>query len=316
MKPMTLDELRELAPGYVMGTLTLEEQHGFDVGMADDSMATALTPEIVAHRAAVEFLSTAHATTPPAGLKDRVMARIAMDRGAIATDQSARDANATDQSARVANATDQSARAEEPVRAPRPTVSSSSPLRDVPRRSSGRAGGRAGWWSSGALVLALAASLVFSVDLRTQVKSLNSQLAEQVALVTSGTSRLAAREKTLATLLGGGNDVTLVRLSPNQPAGPGMQVFWNVREGRAIVSASGLSQIARDRAYALWMIRDGKPVAIALFTPDASGRAVVQDIAVPTDLAGVAAFAVTEEPSAGSPQPTMTPFLVGAVPKS
>ena len=297
MKPMTLDELRELAPGYVMGTLTLEEQHGFDVGMADDSMATALTPEIVAHRAAVEFLSTAHATTPPAGLKDRVMARIAMDRDA--------------------NTTDQSARAEEPVRATRPTVSSSSsPLRDVPRRSSGRAGGRAGWWSSGALVLALAASLVFSVDLRTQVKSLKSQLAEQVALVTSGTSRLAAREKTLATLLGGGSDVTLVRLSPNQPAGPGMQVFWNVREGRAIVSASGLSQIARDRAYALWMIRDGKPVAIALFTPDASGRAVVQDIAVPTDLAGVAAFAVTEEPSSGSPQPTMTPFLVGAVPKS
>ena len=295
MKPMTLDELRELAPGYVMGTLTLEEQHGFDVGMADDSMATALAPEIVAHRAAVEFLSTVHATIPPAGLKERVMARIAMDR--------------------AANATDQSARAEEPVRATRPTVSSSSP-RDVIRRSSGRAGGRAGWWSSGALVLALAASLVFSVDLRTQVKSLKSQLAEQVALVTSGTSRLAAREKTLATLLGGGSDVTLVRLSPNQPAGPGMQLFWNVREGRAIVSASGLSQIARDRAYALWMIRDGKPVAIALFTPDASGHAVVQDITLPTDLAGVAAFAVTEEPSAGSPQPTMTPFLVGAVPKS
>lgn len=305
MKPMTLDELRELAPGYVMGTLTLEEQHGFDVGMANDSMATALTPEIVAHRAAVEFLSTAHATIPPAGLKDRVMARIAMDRAANATDQTARDANATDQSAR----------AEEPVRATRPTVSSSPP-RDVTRRSSGRAGSRAGWWSSGALVLALAASLVFSVDLRTQVKSLQSQLAEQVALVASGTSRLAAREKTLATLLGGGSDVTLVRLSPNQPAGPGMQVFWNVREGRAIVSASGLSQIAKDRAYALWMIRDGKPVAIALFTPDASGRAVVQDIALPTDLAGVAAFAVTEEPAAGSPQPTMTPFLVGAVPKS
>jgi anti-sigma-K factor RskA len=42
----------------------------------------------------------------------------------------------------------------------------------------------------------------------------------------------------------------------------------------------------------------------------------VQDIAVPTDLQGVAAFAVTEEPAGGSPQPTMTPFLVGAVPKS
>jgi len=35
---------------------------------------------------------------------------------------------------------------------------------------------------------------------------------------------------------------------------------------------------------------------------------------VPTSVvAGVAAFAVTEEPAAGSPQPTMTPFLVGSV---
>jgi anti-sigma-K factor RskA len=94
-----------------------------------------------------------------------------------------------------------------------------------------------------------------------------------------------------------------------------MQVFWNVREGRAVVSASGLAQLSRDRAYALWMIRDGKPVPIALFNPDAAGRAVVQDITVPTATEGVAAFAVTEEPASGSPQPTSAPFLVGEVRK-
>ena len=61
--------------------------------------------------------------------------------------------------------------------------------------------------------------------------------------------------------------------------------------------------------------RDGKPVALALFNPDSAGRAIVQDTEVPTNMQGVAAFAVTEEPASGSAQPTTTPFLVGAVPR-
>jgi hypothetical protein len=43
------------------------------------------------------------------------------------------------------------------------------------------------------------------------------------------------------------------------------------------------------------------------------GRSLVNGVNVPKALEGVAAFAVTEEPAEGSPQPTMTPFLVGTV---
>ncbi len=290
MTPMTLEELRELAPVYAMGALPESERLAFESAMADPAVAAQIGPELAAHRAAVEYLASAYATPAPAGLRERVLARIADEQAkpALRVEHGVRT-DTSPASARVA----------------------SSPER-VPAQ---RTPSRAGWWSAGALAVALAASLVFSVDLRNQVSTLQGQLALKVAEAEQSNTTLATRDKLLATLLGTGNDVTLVRLAPGQPQGPGMQVFWNTREGKAIVSASGLAQIASTRAYALWMIRDGKPVPLALFNPDASGRAVVQDITVPTDLAGVAAFAVTEEPAAGSPQPTMTPFLVGAVPK-
>ena len=268
MKPLTLDELRDLAPAFVMGTLSLEERRAFDSAMTDSTLAAALEPELAAHRAAAEFLATSQSMTPPPKLKGRVMSRIATEKVARGV----------------------------------------APAVQVERKTA-----RGAWVTAGLLGIALAASLVFALDLRNETRSLRTQLDDQVAQAGQAKTQLAEREKLLATILGSGSDVTLVRLSPNQPTGPGMQVFWNTREGRAVVSASGLAQIASDRAYALWMIRDGKPVPIALFSPDASGRAIVQDIAVPTATEGVAAFAVTEEPAGGSPQPTMTPFLVGAV---
>lgn len=306
MRPLTIEELRELAPGFVIGTLSLDEQHSFDEAMASGLFAAELNLEIAAHRAAAEFLAMSHEVAPPPALKARVMARIAAERKDPAHGAMPDTApNPATPSAPLV------APVASPVASRTATLTAS---RTVSRTEPGP--GRAGWWSAGALGIALAASLVFALDLREETRTLRRDLSQQVAELTGTKTRLAERERTLSTLLGGGADVTLVRLAPSQPRGPGMQVFWNVREGRAIVTASGLSPITRDRAYALWMIRDGKPVPLALFSPDSSGRAVVSDIAVPTDLQGVAAFAVTEEPAAGSPQPTMTPFLVGAVPKS
>ena len=296
MKPLTIEELRELAPGFVMGTLSLEEQRAFDIAMANAATAAALEEELAAHRAAVEFLATSQAVAPPPSLKGRVMARIGTGETSRATTAAAPPV---------------------PPMPPMPQIPPRPAVPDAPVRVERAAHGpsRAGWWAGAALGTALAASLLFALDLRRETAALRQQLAQQVAELGRAQTRLAERERTLGTLLGGGADVTLVRLAPSAPQGPGMQVFWNVREGRAIVTARGLSPIARDRAYALWMIRDGTPVPLALFSPDSAGSAVVEDIDVPTELQGVAAFAVTEEPAGGSPQPTMTPFLVGAVPK-
>jgi anti-sigma-K factor RskA len=315
MRPLTLDELRELAPGFVMGTLSLEEQRAFDNALASKAIAAELQEEIDAHRAAAEFLAMSHEVAPPPALKGRVMARISGIADNVADIAPPARASGPTRTTSAPPAAPVDERATVPLTAG--TSAPSAPPEQVTAIVPAKARtSRAAWWSAGVLGAVLAASLLLVFDLRQETTTLRRQLAEQTTALTGAQGTLAERERTLATLLGGGGDVTLVRLAPSQPQGPGMQIFWNVREGKAIVSASGLSPIRRDRAYALWMIRDGKPVPIALFTPDSAGRAIVQNIAVPTALQGVAAFAVTEEPAAGSPQPTMTPFLVGAVPRS
>ena len=299
MKPMSLDELRELAPGFVMGTLTPDEQAHFAAAMAQPSLAAELAPEIEAHRAAIEFLATEHVVTPPPELKPRVLARISAE---AAPERSALPFQAPGQANYMRAAPSRANRQPPP---PRATF--------VPPQQIVQKGSRAPWFGMGMLGIALAASLVFALDITNQLHSVRSLLTEKDVMLKRNQSRLAERDETVRILTGGGNDLVLVRLVANTSAGPDMQVFWNLKEGTAVVHASGFRQLASDRTYALWMIRDGKPVALKLFNPEADGTRLLNGIEVPRNLQGVAAFAVTEEPAEGSPQPTMTPFLVGAV---
>ncbi len=63
----------------------------------------------------------------------------------------------------------------------------------------------------------------------------------------------------------------------------------------------------------LWMIRDGTPVPLKLFTPDEAGRAMVANVEIPMSTSRITLLAVTEESSQGAVAPTMTPFLAGEV---
>ncbi len=269
MTPLSLDALRELAPGFVMGTLTPAEQADFARALTDPSIAAELQPEIDAHRAAMEFIATSITVQPSPDLRSRVLARIASEP----------------QLSGAATKTLPFQRPARPVAA----------------------------WVTGGLATALAASALFSVSLQREVVSLRASVLARDSAMAKAQARLSARDETVRILTEGGNDLVLVRLVANENAGPAMQLFWNVKDGSAVIHASGLRPVAATRAYALWMIRDGKPVPLALFKPDADGHRLINSISVPKDMAGVAAFAVTEEPAEGSPQPTMTPFLVGAV---
>lgn len=268
MTPLSLDALRELAPGYAMGTLTPAEHADFERAMSDPAIAAELQPELDAHRATTEVLATAHAVQPAPDLRARTLARIASE----------------------------SQRA-----APTPVLPFERPRRSV------------GPWVTGGLATALAASVLFAVNLQREVERLKAGASERDSVLAAAEARLKARDETVRILTSGGNDLVMVRLTANEAAGPTMRVFWNVKDGSAVIDASGLRQLPATRSYALWMIRDGKPVPLALFKPDSAGHSLVNGVNVPKELAGVAAFAVTEEPAEGSPQPTMTPFLVGAV---
>lgn len=286
----SLDALRDLAPGYLLQALTDVERAQFERALRDPALAPELEAELASHRETFAMLAEGQATPAPPELRERVLARMEAEANAAA---------ATSSAATSSPAT--SPRAAAP--APAPNVSAARTPNTGPRIR----------WVPALLATALAASAVFAVNLREQVQDLESQLSTQALALDSTRQRLAQRESTLQTLTDGGNDLVLVRLTPNTPAGPALQVYWNPRSGKAVIHASGLAPIGEDRAYCLWMIRDGKPVPLTLFRPGSDGSQLLHDITVATGTTGVAAFAVTEEAATGSPVPTMTPFLVGEV---
>lgn len=293
MTTPSLDALRDLAPGYVMQSLTPEEQAEFERALRDPAVAAALAPDLDAYRATVELLATSQPVSPPPALRNRVQERIAQERLA---------------QERVAPAP-----AQAPVTAVARDAAAAPTLTVVNGGASASSASRPSRALPIGLALAFAASAVFALNLQREVGALRATVAEQTAAMADTRQQLAQREATLRTLTDAGNQLLLVRLNPNEALGPNLQVFWNVKQGRAVIHASGLKSLANDRTYQLWMIRDGKPVSVALFRPDATGSQLLDAIVVPNATAGVAAFAVTEEPAAGSAQPTMTPFLVGAV---
>jgi anti-sigma-K factor RskA len=302
MTPLTLEQLRDLAPSYVLGLLDADERAAFDRGLQDPDFSATLEREMAAHRAAAEFIATAQPVAPPPGLKARMMERIAAEKRAV--EDSAPAVPLLLSTAEVARQTPAS-RATRVVTPPMPAA-----VIDLTSRRTAKAA----WWTAGVLGTALAASVIMAIDLRTRAQVLEATATLNTARIARAEASLAEREQTLQTLLAGRGNVVLVNLNPAQPAGPGMQVFWNVREGKAVVNAYGLAPVASDRAYMLWMIRDGKPVPLKLFTPGDDGRAIVASVELPTTTSGITLLAVTEESSAGANAPTMTPFLVGEVP--
>ena len=96
------------------------------------------------------------------------------------------------------------------------------------------------------------------------------------------------------------------RPGANQPRGT---YFVNPRSGVMLI-ASNLPVLAPGRVYAMWVIPKGQPPRPAgLFRPDANGSAVHLQSG-PLDLGSTQAFAITDEPEAGSPAPTTQPFLI------
>jgi len=342
MTPLSLEQLRDLAPSYVLGVLDADERAAFERGLQDPESAATLERDLAAYRTASELMATAQPVAPPPGLKARMMERIAAEKratlaiaaaappvaplvapvvAAIETPREMVTDNVRElamaRRAEVATATPSRAETTRRTSASRATRVLTPPTPPTPTaiiERSARRTARTAWWTAGVLATALAASLVVAVDFRNRTTALEDRAAQDDARFARTEAKLAEREKTLQTLLAGRGNVVLVNLNPAQPAGPGMQVFWNVREGKAVVNAYGLAPVASDRAYMLWMIRDGTPVPLKLFTPGEDGRAIVASVELPTTTSGITLLAVTEESSAGATAPTMTPFLVGEVP--
>jgi anti-sigma-K factor RskA len=103
-----------------------------------------------------------------------------------------------------------------------------------------------------------------------------------------------------------------LKLMPKDKNMPMVHAYLHPHMGVAI-TADQMPTMPPARTLQLWfMPKQGKPMSVAIFRPDASGQiALVAPVHMPMN--EIAALEVTEEPAGGSPQPTASPAWMAQV---
>ena len=169
--------------------------------------------------------------------------------------------------------------------------------------------------------IALAASVVAAVSLASlfQVNRERSTLAAAYASAAgdrtasrasldSLRAAMADRDRLIANLTG--PDVAVVTMASAGPKTPSARMFWDQSVNAWTFVAHNLPKLKAGRTYQLWLVTASQKISAGTFAPGADGEAVVRaTYALAKD--SLAAVAVTDEPEAGSAQPTTVPFIVG-----
>ncbi len=102
----------------------------------------------------------------------------------------------------------------------------------------------------------------------------------------------------------------IMKGTPMEPEAA-VKVMWSKDMKKAVMHADKITPPPANMQYQLWVIADGKPVSVGVFTYDE-----VDQITEPFDVnaQNITAFAITLEKMGGSPTPTMEKMVVmGAI---
>jgi anti-sigma-K factor RskA len=91
------------------------------------------------------------------------------------------------------------------------------------------------------------------------------------------------------------------------------KVVWDTKEQRWVVYIFDLPAPPSDKTYQLWYVTAKAKIDARVFRTDEQGRAVLKLTLPPEALAGLTATAVTLEPKGGSPQPTGKFYLKASI---
>jgi len=165
-------------------------------------------------------------------------------------------------------------------------------------------------WLWAAALLIAAGAIAYDLSLRSVIQRLSVARSELRDSTTVLQQRLAEQQAIVAGLTGPG--VKVIDAAATSARQPYARMFWDQPTNRWTFVAYNLPAAAPGHTYQLWLItRDQKKVSAGTFAPQANGSALVR-ATYPLASDSLAAIAVTNEPAGGSPQPTTTPFLVGA----
>jgi Anti-sigma-K factor rskA/Putative zinc-finger len=173
------------------------------------------------------------------------------------------------------------------------------------------------WLESKSSWLAMAASLVAAVSLATlyQVAKERDTIREayqfasaRSGLVDSLKNVVEDRDRLIANVTG--PQVAVMTLASGGVRAPSARMFWDQSVDAWTFVAHNLPKPKEGRTYQLWLVTAKDKINAGVFSPNEKGDAVMRKTYALKD--PLAAVAVTDEPSAGSAQPTTAPIMVGA----
>ena len=283
---------------YALGELSAAEQAGVEAHAAG-------SPEIRAElrqvQQALGFYAEAHAQTPPAGLRERVLGNV-MAQIAISTAPANPSLRAD-----VDALTSPAPRAVSPV----PQASPGAVLRPLPTVVPQATGFRSNWAiaASVALLLSLGANfLLYSnwKDARNQVVALQGEQSRFATTSQVVERRLGdLRQENQVLRDDAFHPVALAgtKTAPTAHA----RVFFNAATHKVFVDVRSLPALPADKQYQLWALDKGKPIDAGVLTAATASGEGLQHM---KDIASAQTFAMTVEPLGGSAGPTLSTMTV------
>lgn len=162
------------------------------------------------------------------------------------------------------------------------------------------------WQAAAILGALLAAGLgLWAAQLAEQRNRLRGEVERLGARAAEADDARAEMGALLADLELAGEPGVVVYGLTGSPAVPraGGRLFVDTIAGRAVLLASGLPPLKSDQAFALWSFAGEGARAVAMFRPDADGRAR-RGIANLDGVRDAQTLAVTIEPASGAAQPS------------
>jgi len=153
--------------------------------------------------------------------------------------------------------------------------------------------------------------VVSALSQRSRVRRIAPRLAlvAAVAAAVIGIGGFVAEHQRADDLRADRSRLSAVMSAPDAAAteesvagGGEVRVIASPARDAAVVVGASLSRLDADQTYQVWRMRDGKPTSVGLL-----GRG--PGVLYVDGIKGAEAFAVTVEPSSGSPQPTSDPIV-------
>ncbi|RAK69731.1 anti-sigma factor [Hymenobacter edaphi] len=252
--------------------------------------------ELISVQRALGLYAEAHALTPPAGLRERVLSGF---QQAIQPQSAAEPATPTEPAA--------------PYIAPAAPHYEAAPAETVVRTLPAAEAGSGFRWlaiaASVALLLSLGANwLFYSRWQQSENQLVLAQAKEQLyaAATQAVEKRLATRTEELGILRDEQFRMVVMTGTPQAP-GARARVMYNPVSRRVYVDVKNLPAAPSGKQYQLWALDKGKPVDAGML---AQTTAVGDSLQRMKDVASAQAFAVTLEDAGGHPTPTMAALTV------